>query len=554
MAKDELIDSKVSLKQCRLAVEALHSHESKRLEKLQETELLPGKEQNIWLNVTVKKIPSGHKFKPIKIPIIHPLVDPRTTPVCLITKDPQRQYKDLLESHEIKFISRVVGVEKLKGKFKPFEARRALLKENGLFLADERVIPLLPKLLGTKWFEAKKQPIPVCLTRKDLKGELERAISSTYMNQNQGTCTSIKVSTLSHKPAQVLANIQSAIPAVVKHIKGGWDNVQSFNIKTNSSVSLPIWSCRLDGEEGGRWDGFAAEDEQSDDEDKEKDSGEEEEMEVDDDSTKTKKGAKKSGLKRATSSDEEEEEEKPRKKSKGVKGTPVAVPPTSKEKSTSKSTIPSPIAAPSSAKTTKAAAAHVDTPAKSKKRTAAAAPSTPEIKDATTPATTDDLLSTKKAKKSKTDTVSAAKPLPSAEPLAKIAPTSELTSVAGDKKKKKKVAATVNVEPSPSSVEAIPKKKERKGTSPLEAPPTPSVPIASEEKSVKEKKKAKPDQADPAPAKTTEIAAVSAVTKEEHKQKRSGGAGEKKKEKVAKLKGGKSAKDALLGKKAGQSL
>jgi len=67
MAKDELIDSKVSLKQCRLAVEALHSHESKRLEKLQETELLPGKEQNIWLNVTVKKIPSGHKFKPVKM-------------------------------------------------------------------------------------------------------------------------------------------------------------------------------------------------------------------------------------------------------------------------------------------------------------------------------------------------------------------------------------------------------------------------------------------------------------------------------------------------------
>jgi len=31
-----------------------------------------------------------------------------------------------------------------------------LLKENGLFLADERVVPLLPKLLGVKWFEAKK--------------------------------------------------------------------------------------------------------------------------------------------------------------------------------------------------------------------------------------------------------------------------------------------------------------------------------------------------------------------------------------------------------------
>lgn len=34
-----------------------------------------------------------------------------------------------------------------------------------------------------------RQPIPVCLKRKDLKGELERAIHSTYMHQNRGTCT-----------------------------------------------------------------------------------------------------------------------------------------------------------------------------------------------------------------------------------------------------------------------------------------------------------------------------------------------------------------------------
>jgi ribosome biogenesis protein UTP30 len=89
-------------------------------------------------------------------PLSHPLIDPRVVPICLITKDPQREYKDLLESHNIKFISRVVGVQKLKGKFKPFEARRMLLRENGLFLADDRVIPLLPKLLGKAFFNAKK--------------------------------------------------------------------------------------------------------------------------------------------------------------------------------------------------------------------------------------------------------------------------------------------------------------------------------------------------------------------------------------------------------------
>ncbi|KAF8192176.1 ribosomal protein L1p/L10e family-domain-containing protein [Pholiota molesta] len=314
---DQLIDDHVSLQQCRKAVEALHSHELKKKEKFDEGQLLPGKEQNLWLNVTVKTIPPGHRLKPVKIPIVYPLVDPRTTPVCLITKDPQREYKDLLETHNIKFISRVVGLEKLKGKFKPFEARRMLLKENGLFLADERVTPLLPKLLGSKWFEAKKQPIPVCLTRKDLKGELERAISSTYMNQNQGTCTSIKVGKMSQTPSQIVDNIKTALPAIAKAIKGNWDNIQSLHIKTNSSASLPVWSCILDDTEGGRWHGLQAE--ADDDEDVEMD-GEDNGSEGEEE--KPKKAAVSKGKKRPSSSDEEEEvEDKPKKKSKAADGT-----------------------------------------------------------------------------------------------------------------------------------------------------------------------------------------------------------------------------------------
>ena len=64
--------------------------------------------------------------------------------------------KDLLAAKGVNFISRVVGVEKLKGKFRGFDARRGLLKDHGLFLADARVVPLLPKLLGSQFFKAKK--------------------------------------------------------------------------------------------------------------------------------------------------------------------------------------------------------------------------------------------------------------------------------------------------------------------------------------------------------------------------------------------------------------
>lgn len=67
MAHEDLIDARVSIGQCKKAVDALHTHEFNKEQKLQESELLPGKEPNIWLNVTVKKMPSSHNFKPAKM-------------------------------------------------------------------------------------------------------------------------------------------------------------------------------------------------------------------------------------------------------------------------------------------------------------------------------------------------------------------------------------------------------------------------------------------------------------------------------------------------------
>jgi hypothetical protein len=52
----------------------------------------------------------------------HPVMDPLLTPVCLLTKDPQRQYKDLLAEKKVGFVDRVVGVTKLKGKVKIFQS------------------------------------------------------------------------------------------------------------------------------------------------------------------------------------------------------------------------------------------------------------------------------------------------------------------------------------------------------------------------------------------------------------------------------------------------
>lgn len=63
--------------------------------------------------------------------------------------------------------------------------------------------------------------------------------------------SSIKIGTMSQTPAQILANLQTALPVIGAKISGGWANVQALSIKTNASVSLPIWNCSLEvGGEG----------------------------------------------------------------------------------------------------------------------------------------------------------------------------------------------------------------------------------------------------------------------------------------------------------------
>ena len=69
----------------------------------------------------------------------------------------------------------------------------------------------------------------------------------------------MKLGTVSHSSSKILDNLKMALPAIVKRIKGEWDNIQSLHIKTNSSVSLPLYNCDLSAAEGGRWDGLVAE-------------------------------------------------------------------------------------------------------------------------------------------------------------------------------------------------------------------------------------------------------------------------------------------------------
>ncbi|ORY10032.1 ribosomal protein L1p/L10e family-domain-containing protein [Clohesyomyces aquaticus] len=215
----------------------------------------------VFLNLTTKThVKDENRLKPNKISLPH-AIQPKELRICLITSSPQREFKDLVEHESFPEdlrakIGRVMEVDKLRRKIKSYEQKRALLAEYDLFLADERIVTILPKALGKVFYSSKtKRPMPVCLTRQkketktrvtatpeELARSIEGALKSTPLNLSSSVNTTIKIGTMSMTAEQISQNVDAVVAALTtKFIPKGWRNIRALHIKGPTTMSLPIW-------------------------------------------------------------------------------------------------------------------------------------------------------------------------------------------------------------------------------------------------------------------------------------------------------------------------
>lgn len=195
----------------------------------------------VSLVIALKKIPD-RTIRPLRVPLPHTLYPLETTELCLITKKEKSEVKEEMQAKGVHGVSKVIPISKLKTNYKSFEAKRLLSASYDVFLADRRLYQMLPRLLGKKFFEKKKFPIPVDLQKKDLAFEIHRARDSTYLHIGLGSCCHIPVGRVGFPPEDLCSNITSAIMGVASHIPRGLKNIQSVHLKTPDSIALPIHS------------------------------------------------------------------------------------------------------------------------------------------------------------------------------------------------------------------------------------------------------------------------------------------------------------------------
>ncbi|KAL3821363.1 hypothetical protein ACJIZ3_007268 [Penstemon smallii] len=229
------------------AITALLKYKVAAQSSTEKLQLLPA-DDYIYLNLTLKKIPSNSRINPFKIPLSHPILDP-TSQLCLIIDDrpktlttPSDQIKKLIKSQNIP-ISKVIKISKLKTDYKPFESKRKLCDSYDLFLVDKRVVHLLPKLLGKEFYKKKKLPLGVDLSKKNLKSQVERALGSALLYLRTGTCCVMKVGKVAMEKDEVVENVVDAIKGAVERVPKKWDGVRSLHLKFCDSIALPLYQA-----------------------------------------------------------------------------------------------------------------------------------------------------------------------------------------------------------------------------------------------------------------------------------------------------------------------
>ncbi|KAK6945618.1 Ribosomal protein L1/ribosomal biogenesis protein [Dillenia turbinata] len=243
MAKSQ---SRVSRETIERAVNSLLKWNSAKSES--EKPKLLEEDDFVYLVLTLKKIPAQPRTNPFKIPLPHSLHTPSASlsGLCLIIDDrPKSKITSEITKKKIKSedipVSKVLKLSKLKSDYKPFEAKRKLCDSYDLFLADKGIVPLLPKLLGKKFFKKKKIPISVDLTHNNWKEQIERACGSALLFMNTGTCCSVKIGRVSMSKEEIVENAVAAIDGAAEVVPKQWGGLRSIHLKLFESLALPLY-------------------------------------------------------------------------------------------------------------------------------------------------------------------------------------------------------------------------------------------------------------------------------------------------------------------------
>jgi len=217
-----------------------------------EKSLFSSEGTKISLQISGIKLPRDVENQVIKIKLPHsPL--PGSKDVCLFVKDLEKglkvdhegtvqHFNNLLADKGVTGITKVISLRELKVEYKQYEAKTQLCHMFDQFLADDRIIRLLPPFLGKPFYKRKKLPLQVNLSAKDLPAEFAKCLNTTQLPlKNTGSCSNVVVGISTLTTEQLIENTKAVVEKLEQKYPGGWINIRSIHINSGST-SLPLYA------------------------------------------------------------------------------------------------------------------------------------------------------------------------------------------------------------------------------------------------------------------------------------------------------------------------
>ena len=222
------VKESLDLKQVALAAKALQKYEK---DKKKGKSLLSDENAAVHLSFTMTKVPKNPSPKPIQVKLDNPFNSEKNmTRVCLFVKDPEEDFKNLLDQLKLPCIADAIGFDRLKREFKQYKDKRALIADFDFFLADLRIYKMLPEVLGKEFYQRKVYPAPIKMhgfDNKELEKQLNNAAACTYFMPGNGPNYSLRIGRINQSDKDLARNTADALAQALGNL-ACWDEGIDF--------------------------------------------------------------------------------------------------------------------------------------------------------------------------------------------------------------------------------------------------------------------------------------------------------------------------------------
>jgi ribosome biogenesis protein UTP30 len=191
--------------------------------------LFDGDAMPIMLLFALSAPPKHQRRIPHMINLPHPIWNDESE-VCLITSDPQRKYKDMLEAEPVPAIKKIIGYDKVKKRYNTVVYKRQLARDFELFLCDDNIYSAMPSVTGQKIMKS-KPPIPVVLKKGEVQANINKVLNSAHVRVPAGSCIAVRFAKANFSLEEIIANAEVVLKETLAFLKKQGFEVNCVNIQ-----------------------------------------------------------------------------------------------------------------------------------------------------------------------------------------------------------------------------------------------------------------------------------------------------------------------------------